>query len=158
MSFALPSFTFWIRWMHIAAMALVLGGALLLWGASLRTRNHEQQPLPTVLPVAWTYEWLFWAGLGTLVMTGVGNLGVFGAALPAPAGPWGVKLIAKLLLVLLLMGVSVVRTLLVTRLHAQTTAIGPALLPLLRRFYAGTTLLLAAILLLAVSLAHGGSL
>jgi hypothetical protein len=66
-----------VRWIHVLAMAVALGGAVLAWGVS-RVADTE-----TTLAVATTYEFAFWAALGALVMTGVGNLG---ALAPAAGG------------------------------------------------------------------------
>jgi hypothetical protein len=71
-------------------MAAILGGALLVWW--LGARRHRADA-GLVLDVAERYEWIFWAAIGLQVMTGVGNLGAFGEALPASASGWGMKLI-----------------------------------------------------------------
>src|SRR5207245_11041734 len=63
--------------------------------------------------VAERYEWIFWAAIGLQVMTGVGNLGAFGNALPPPESAWGTKLTIKLVAVLALALFSVPRTLIV---------------------------------------------
>src|SRR6476646_7796682 len=85
-----------IRYLHIVAMALMLRGALLLWRLSVSapaTDGDAQQRL--MLVGARRYEFLFWLALGVIVMTGVGNLGALGAALPGPQSTWGTKFIAK---------------------------------------------------------------
>lgn len=95
-----------IRTLHVLAVAVLVGGTLALW------YGYRSSVLATLQP-ARTYEWLFWAALGVLVLTGVGNLGALGA--PGPATDWGRTLLAKLLLVLAVVLGSAVRTLAVVR-------------------------------------------
>src|SRR5262245_35746877 len=86
-----------IRWLHVAAMAGLLGGAVLVSGIARRPRTPGAVgPDDPFLVAARAYEWLFWTALGVLVMTGVGNLGAFGPALPGRETAWGGKLIFKL--------------------------------------------------------------
>jgi hypothetical protein len=84
-------------------------------------------------------------------MTGVGNLGAFGDALPAAGSAWGTKLVVKLLAVLALAVLSVPRTLVVAVMATEGRPL-PRVLPAL---YAGTTAYIVGILGLAVWLAHG---
>lgn len=140
---------FIVRWVHVVSMAFVMGGALLLWSVPAQEEH-------TVLWAAERYERLFCAALGLLVVTGIGNLGVFGAGLPTTTTAWGTQLTLKLLAVLLFMLFSLLRTLLVAQLagvHTEVDNTGSS--TLIRRLYAGTTLFVIVILLLAVSLAHG---
>jgi hypothetical protein len=129
-------------------MAAILGGALLVWW--LGARRHRADA-GLVLDVAERYEWIFWAAIGVQVMTGVGNLGAFGEALPASASGWGMKLIVKLVAVLALAVLSVPRTLAVVAM-AGAKRPQPALLS---AFYGGTTAIVVGIAGLAVWLAHG---
>ena len=133
-----------IRYVHIAAMAVAFGGALLVTWLAWRL------PRDRVIDVALRYEQLFWLAAGVLVMTGVGNLGAFGPALPAPASGWGRTFIAKLVLIALLLIVSLPRSLAVVR-AATLPAPGARLRPI----YASTSGLLAGIVALALGLAHG---
>jgi len=89
--------------------------------------------------------------IGVQVMTGVGNLGAFGDALPPSDSAWGTKLIVKLIAVLALAILSVPRTLAVVAMAADTTP-RPGLLSAL---YGGTTAIVVGIAGLAVWLAHG---
>jgi uncharacterized membrane protein len=147
--------TLLIRWLHVAAMALALGGALLLWFTALRPAGLDPAAhARTLLLFAERYERLFWLALGLLVMTGVGNLGAFGAALPAPGSAWGQRLGLKLLAVLLLSVLSLVRTLVVIRLGAASPLPTLRAARLVPALYAGTALALVTIVLLAVALAH----
>jgi hypothetical protein len=145
------------RYVHVASMALVLGGALLLCALSVRPAPSQPEALQRLmLFAAGRYELLFWLALGALVLTGVGNLGAFGAALPVESTAWGQKFAVKLSLVLLFVLLSLVRTLLVARLGALRADALPALPALFRTAYGGTLLFGLLILFLAVSLAHGG--
>ena len=129
-------------------MAAILGGALLVWLLGVR-RNGTNAG--SVVDVAQLYEWIFWAAVGVQVMTGVGNLGAFGDALPPSDSAWGTKLIVKLVAVLALAIISVPRTLAVVAM-AGDTAPRPVLLSAL---YGGTTAIVVGIAGLAVWLAHG---
>jgi hypothetical protein len=137
-----------VRWAHVTGMAAILGGALLVWWLAVRRSRADGG---IVLYVAERYEWIFWGAIGLQVMTGVGNLGAFGDAVPAPGSAWGTKLVVKLLAVLALAVLSVPRTLVVAVMAAEGRPL-PRVLPAL---YAGTTAYVVGILGLAVWLAHG---
>ncbi|MEA2633739.1 MAG: hypothetical protein QOH92_506 [Chloroflexota bacterium] len=129
-------------------MAAILGGALLVWWLGVRRKGANAG---VVLDVAERYEWIFWAAIGLQAMTGVGNLGAFGDALPASASGWGTKLIVKLVAVLALAVLSVPRTLAVVAMGG-TKRPQPDLLSAL---YGGTAIFVIGIAGLAVWLAHG---
>ena len=131
-----------IRWLHVAAMAMAFGGALLVAWLAFR------EPADRVVAVAVRYEQAFWLAAGVLVMTGVGNLGAFGTDLPLPGTGWGATFTMKLFLVAFVVVGSLPRTLAVALPGVPRAAT-------LRAFYAGTALGLAAIAGLAVALAHG---
>ena len=133
-----------VRYVHVLAMATAFGGALLVTWLAWRLAAAR------VVDIALRYEQLFWLAVGVLVMTGVGNLGAFGAALPAPASAWGRTFVAKLVLIALLLLVSLPRSLAILRLSAA-----PAAIANLRSIYTATSGLLAAIVALALVLAHG---
>jgi len=146
-----------VRWVHVASMALLLGGAILLWGLGVKARAlppAEQNRL--LLFVAERYELFFWAAIGLLVITGVGNLGALGMALPYSGTTWGGRFVLKLALILSFVPLSLVRTLLIVRLAAAEPADDAVLATPLRNVYALTTLYAVTILFMAVSLAHGG--
>ena len=130
-----------IRTVHVLAMALLVGGAAGLWAAA-RRRVDDLHVL------ARRYEWLFWAALGGLVVTGVGNLGALGA--PGPGTRWGRTLLAKLVIVALFVLGSAVRTLAVTRTDRSTPLAAWG-----RRAYGLTTVTLLGLVVLAEVLAHG---
>lgn len=131
-----------VRWLHVAAMALALGGALLVAWIAFR------EPADRVIVVALRYEQAFWLAAGVLVMTGIGNLGAFGTGLPQPGTGWGITFTAKLALVAFIIGASLPRTLAVALPGSPGTAA-------LRVLYAGTAAGLAAAAGLAVMMAHG---
>jgi hypothetical protein len=133
-----------VRYVHVAAMAAVFGGALLVAWLAWRL------PADRVSDVALRYEQVFWLAMGVLVMTGVGNLGAFGIALPAPGTGWGRTFIAKLALIALLLLVSLPRSLAVLRAGSI-----PAAGARLRSIYTTTAGVLAGIVALALGLAHG---
>jgi hypothetical protein len=138
-----------IRWAHVGAMAVALGGAVLVAALAFsRTGGHAGG----LLAAAAGYERLFWAAAGVLVMTGVGNLGGFGRGIPAPGSEWGAALIVKLWAVAALLGVSLPRTLAVVRLGRAEVQARTA--SALRGLYGTTVVILAAIVLVAEVLAH----
>lgn len=103
-----------------------------------------------MIATAVRYEQVFWAAAGVLVMTGIGNLGAFGASLLDPSTSWGTTLIAKLWLVAALILVSLPRSLAVVLLSSQA---GTAPVDL-RPVYTVTTSIFAAIVALAIVLAN----
>ena len=145
---ALHTLGLFVRWAHVAGIAAILGGALLVWLLGVR-RNGTNAG--TVVAVAHLYEWIFWAAIGVQVMTGVGNLGAFGEALPPSDSAWGTKLIVKLVAVLALAILSVPRTMAVVAMAGDTAP----RLRLLSALYGGTTAIVVGIAGLAVWLAHG---
>jgi len=123
-------------------MAATFGGAILVTWLAARRDEH-------LLAIAVRYEQVFWAGIGLLVMTGVGNIGAFGLALPAPSTNWGANFTAKLLFVVALVALSLPRSIVVARSAARGHS-GP-----LRVLYGATVAVLALIVALATLLAHG---
>jgi putative copper export protein len=148
---------FTIRWIHVCSMAFLLGGTILLFWLSLGSNGLERvEHNRMLLFAAEKYELVFWFAVGIQVVTGVGNLGELGLGLPDPNTAWGLKLLVKLSLFLILLVLSLIRTLLITRLTTIGTNPSPASLSrVFSRLYAGTGIMLAVIVLLAVSLAHG---
>ena len=132
-------------------MATAFGGAVTVLALATRPQVDSAS---AVLAVATRYEWLFWAAAGLLVMTGIGNLAAFGAALQGPSTDWGATLTLKLGFVLLLVVLSLPRTLAVARI-ATVESDGRESISAVRNLYAATTLAFAVILALAVWLAHG---
>jgi hypothetical protein len=147
-----------VRWLHLVAMAVLVGGAAMVWG-SLRVGVGEMEGDGegkkdgdrSGLAVAATYEWLFWGALGVIVLTGVGNLGALAPFVPGPSTGWGTVFAVKLAAVGGLLVGSLVRTLGVLRWRTP----GPTDGDRLRRTYVATTLYLVALVGLAEVLAHG---
>ena len=136
-----------VRWLHLLAATVVVGGSLTTW--LVLSADHDTDRVG-VVAVARRYEWLFWAAVGTLVMTGVGNLGAFAPTLPG--GRWGATLDAKLGVFVLVLGGSALRTTFLSRLEAEPTA---GVRRRLRRAYAATAAGFLVLLALAAVLAHG---
>lgn len=134
-----------VRWLHLLAMAVALGGSVLAWGVS-RVAAADAE---TSLAAATTYEVAFWGALGVLVVTGVGNLGALAPAIPR--GRWGIAFLAKLGLLLTVLVGSAVRT---ATVRAASDAATPPTTTL-ERGYALTTLALIAVVALAAVMAHG---
>jgi uncharacterized membrane protein len=138
-----------VRWLHVLGAAVAVGGAVATWALLVHLDRTELDGGGAVaLSAAAVYEWLFWGALGLLVMTGVGNLGAFAPSLPR--GRWGITLDRKLLVVVLVLVGSVVRTFALDR--CRRGEVDPRLL---RRGYAGTALALVVVVGLAEVLAHG---
>lgn len=150
-----------VRWVHVLGMAALFGGAALVWLVIRRDVADDAtdggvRATTACLQVAVAYEWLFWAGAGLLVLTGVGNLGAMAPAIPAPASSWGTTFSVKLLGVVGLLLGSLVRTLGVVGLLARAPSrLAPTEVGRLRTGYAATALYLLLVVLLAEVLAHG---
>ena len=141
-----------VRWLHVVAMAVVLGGATLTWWQF----RHDGVAASAALNAATAYEHGFWAALGVLVMTGVGNLGSLAPHVPESGTPWGTAFAAKLLLVVAFIALSVVRSLLVARYRrAETPPTSDRPVGTLRVGYAATVLFVAVLVVLAEVMAHG---
>lgn len=146
-----------VRSVHVVAMALAVGGAVLTWGL-VREATRSRRPTDgvQVVVLARTYEWVFWGAFGLLVMTGVGNLGSIAPAVPTPETRWGTVLLVKLLVILALLALSVPRTLAVCRHGGGAPGhAGPDGLDRLRQAYGVTAVALLAVVVLAMVLAHG---
>lgn len=139
-----------IRWAHLAAMAVALGGAVLV-SALVFTRRSPAGAAVAVAAAA-GYERLFWGAAGVLVMTGIGNLGAFGRGLPFPATGWGETFVVKLWGVVALLAISLPRSLIVLRVVSSPATVDA--LGILRRAYGATVALLAIIVAVAELLAH----
>lgn len=137
-----------IRTLHVLAMVVVVGGTAAVWYGSRHRSTID-------LTLARQYEWAFWAALGVLVLTGVGNLGALGV--PGPATDWGQILLVKLLVVGAIVCGSAVRTLAVVRAGERVNDMDDpaALQQTLAHTYGITVSVLLAIVVLAEVLAHG---
>ena len=142
-----------VRLVHVLAVAVLVGGAVMTWIALTRDSDRPGSRVRDSLALAESYEWLFWGAVGLIVMTGVGNLGAFAPNVPGPGTSWGGTFALKLLVVLGLLAFSAGRTVLL-RLVAARVDERAATQPL-GRAYAITAVALAAALALAEVLAHG---
>lgn len=136
-----------IRWLHVVAMAVALGGSVLLALTIRSARSPEQ------LDAVIGYERAFWIAAGVLAMTGIGNAAAFGVGLPGPESSWGSTFTLKLVGVLVLVLISLPRTIVVSQLARRTDARG-ASSAVLGNLYGVTALWLVATLALAVWIAH----
>lgn len=132
-----------VRTVHLLGMVALVGGSVLAWNA---VRGGGRVPNARLL----RYELGFWALLGLLVATGVGNLGAVGA--PGPDTQWGTVLTAKLLVVLAFVFGSFLRTLLILQWPDRAAARPGSTLG---RAYGATALTLLVLVVLAEVLAHG---
>ncbi|WP_459880558.1 CopD family protein [Halorubrum gandharaense] len=125
-----------VRWVHLVALGVMLGGAALL-------AVTDRTP-PELLA---RYELGFWLALGAVVVTGVGNAGAMAPAVPGPETRWGQLFGLKLVGVLLLVAFSLVRTGVV---RDRTPEAGSV-----RGWYAVTAGWVALLAALAVVMARG---
>ena len=131
-----------VRTVHVLGMAVLLGGTVAVWYARRTDRS-----VPSL-----SFEWVFWATFGVMLVTGVGNLGALGP--PGPDTRWGRLLTAKLLVVLALVVGSGLRTMVVLRLSAAADETAGAEAPL-GALYGATVVALLLLVVLAEVLAHG---
>jgi len=146
---------FAVRWIHVFSMSLLVGGAALMY---ITCHLAKSEPLidRSLLRLLYGYEIVFWVAIGLMVMSGIGNLGTFGNALPNLQTAWGMKLLIKLILVVTLTLCALVRTFVVYRISlADVCNRSISWLQVMERFYVATLLLLAVILTFALGLAHG---
>jgi uncharacterized membrane protein len=141
-----------VRLIHVLAVALLVGGAVMTWLAVVRA--EDRRSVRTALDVAAAYEWLFWGAAGLVVMTGVGNLGTLAPRVPGPGTAWGGTFAVKLLVVIALLAFSAARTVLVRLVASRADAAWEATRPL-GPTYAVTAIVLVVVLALAEVLAHG---
>ena len=150
------SYQLWfaVRYVHVASVALLAGGAAVLCASCVapRTRGAADAVLVAALP----YEWLFWSLAGVTVLTGVSNLGVKGDGLMGPATVWGKALTTKLSAALVLMALSLLRTDFVIRCSALRHADLPSRArAVLGWMYGVTVAILLGALWIGLGLAHG---
>jgi hypothetical protein len=90
-----PFFQVWfaVRYLHLAAAALLAGGALIIAaGCFTPAAGGETDPWRS----ASLYERIFWLLIGLVAVSGVSNLGLKGDGLLGPSTSWGRALTAKL--------------------------------------------------------------
>ena len=143
---------FAVRYLHVASVTLLSGGALLITVLCLAP---DGAGLKAVLAVASAYEWIFWSVAGVTVATGVSNLGLKGNGLLGPHTVWGTALSIKLVVVLVLLVLSALRSDIVVRGRARTQLSSSRFRMILGGIYAATVTMILAALWLGLGLAHG---
>ena len=98
---------------------------------------------------------MYWLAAGVLAMTGIGNLAAFGSGLPVSRTDWGMTFVLKLGFVIVLIVLSLPRTLAIARLRQRSRPLTAVLQGRFRAMYGGTSAAFAVALGLAVWLAHG---
>ncbi len=140
-----------VRWLHVLAVATLLGGTTLAWWL---VRQGAAAPVAA----GRAYEWLFWTAVGVAVLTGVGNAGAVAPALAAPGTGWARTFSLKLLAVAGLLVLSTVRTLVVVVVDGTDETAASDDDPrnrAVRLGYAATGWYLAGLVALGEVLAHG---
>ncbi len=146
--------SFAVRWIHVISMSLLLGGALLF--VAVIYDSAQSSPKEWLTGMARRYEWIFWFAIGTQIITGIGNIGSFGAGVPPPYSAWGAKLMIKLIVITFFVILSLVRTLVTVRVDACAPALQTNRVSnFLRDAYGLSAAVLVSIVLLAEALAHG---
>ncbi|WP_117594380.1 hypothetical protein [Haloprofundus halophilus] len=144
-----------VRWLHVAGVAVAVGGAALTWAASRRAGSTGRaESAHTALAVAEAYEWLFWGSLGVVVAAGVGNLGSLGLGVSALETTWGTTLALKLAILTAFLAGSAIRTLWIS-FAAGRPSDDAISVTRLRTVYGVTTLTLLALVGFGEVLAHG---
>lgn len=139
----------------MTAMAVAVGGAVLVAALAMAEDRADGAHGQVLLEAAIRYEWAFWAAAGVLAMTGIGNIAAFGGGLPSTDSEWGVTFQIKLLSVIALVTLSLPRTLAIAQLAGLATdGLSRAGNRTLLLIYAGTVAAFAAILALAILMAH----
>jgi hypothetical protein len=145
---------FAVRYIHVASVALLTGGAATLCALCVRPRG-EMETAGAVL-AATAYEWMFWSLVGITVVTGVSNLGLKGDGLMAPETLWGRALTIKLTAAMVLLALSLVRTDFVIRCSTAAGIGGSGRIRMvLGSLYGLTVTILLGALWLGLGLAHG---
>ena len=145
---------FAVRYIHVASVALLTGGAVTLCALCVR-RGGDGETMEAVL-AAPVYEWMFWSLVGLTAVTGLSNLGLKGDGLLAPETTWGRALTTKLTAALVLLALSLVRTDFVIRCRAASALRANARVRLvLGSLYGLTVAGLLVALWLGLGLAHG---
>jgi hypothetical protein len=151
-----PSFQLWfaVRYVHVAAVALLAGGGTMLAAWCLMPRDGAGAD--AALVAAPIYEWTFWLLVGLVAVTGVSNLGLKGEGLMSPATSWGRALTTKLAAVLTLLAVSLLRSDFVIRWCAgPRLALSNRARTIAGALYAATVAIVLAAMWIGLGLAHG---
>jgi putative copper export protein len=134
-----------VRMVHVVTATVVVGAPV-----ALALVLRAGPPRDVVGRLVRSAEQVQWSALAVLVATGIGNLAVFGEAIPAFDSEWGRTLTVKLGWVLVLLVVSAVRTFVVAANAMPSGAAKP-----LANWYAATAVIGVLVVLSAEVLAHG---
>ena len=144
---------FAVRYVHLASVALLIGGAFTTFALCATTGALAESR--AALAIAVLYERLFWLVAGVTVATGISNLGLKGQGLLGPETTWGAALTLKLATVLFLLALSLVRSDFVIRCLARADADTGRERLVLTLLYALTVVVLLHALWSGLGLAHG---
>ena len=149
------SFDTWfaVRYVHVASIALLAGGAFA--SLALCVSAGAGGSLNATLAAATVYERVFWLVAGVTVATGISNLGLKGDGLLGPDTNWGAALLVKLGAVLFLLALSVVRSDLVIQCRARSDARSDRERTALMTCYSLTLAVLMGAMWAGLGLAHG---
>jgi hypothetical protein len=152
------SYQLWfaVRYVHIASVALLTGGAVFA-AVLCEMRDTSAGPSDTraIFHAAAAYEWTFWSIVGVTAATGISNLGLKGDGLLGPETSWGTALSIKLGGVLLLLALSFIRTDIIVRCRAASHLDQPRARRVLTALYVATAVTLLGALWFGLGLAHG---
>jgi putative copper export protein len=116
---------FVVRSIHVGSVTFILGGALLLVLVFYFHRSGPLSSSDVILKLMEAYEYGFWAAMGLIVATGVGNVAHFGDSLPGLDSTWGARFSLKLALVGVLLALSASVSLRCTLSAAHRRSIEP---------------------------------
>ncbi len=139
------------RYLHVASIALLVGGASL----ACVVCAWPLVAVEAAAVVGLAYEWMFWTVVGITALTGISNLGLKGDGLLDAQTTWGTALTVKLALVLTLLAMSFVRTNVVRRWCDGASRRAGGIGRILMFFYGGTAAAILSIAWLGLGLAHG---
>jgi hypothetical protein len=148
--------SFFVRVVHVIAMAAILGaGIFLLLGLRSRPVAVGDSDQDSAVKNLVLFEYLFWVGISVLAATGIGNLGAIGESLPPDGSRWRMMFGLKQFLVGVLLFESLIRTLCVAHLAERGLAVSPRrFFGWIRRAHGVTVFIVASIAILGLSLAH----
>jgi hypothetical protein len=144
---------FAVRYVHVASVALLIGGAFIMLAGILWARSVLEPA--ALFGVAAAYEWIFWSVVGVTAATGVSNLGLKGDGLLGPETTWGRALSVKLTAAFIILALSLIRTDMVSRCRAASGAHPERGRVVLAALYGLTIAVLLTALWLGLGLAHG---
>ena len=145
---------FLVRTIHVGSVTFILGGAILLLIVFYLHRSGPLSSTDVVLKLMEAYEYGFWAAMGLVVATGVGNIAHFGDGLPGLESTWGGRFVAKLGVVGVLLALSAVRVLALHLVSAAPPELQRFRVGALEGMYGATAALGLGAGGLAIALAH----